>query len=43
MCAIHGIFKRDITAIEKMVDKAHHRGPDGDGAWHDESSTYAPR
>ena len=21
MCAIHGIFKRDISAIEKMVDK----------------------
>jgi asparagine synthase (glutamine-hydrolysing) len=35
MCAIHGIFKRDVNTIEKMVDMAHHRGPDGDGVWHD--------
>ena len=39
MCAIHGIFKRDVNTIEKMVDMAHHRGPDGDGAWHDDFVT----
>ena len=35
MCAIHGIFKRDVNTIEKMVNIAHHRGPNGDGVWHD--------
>ena len=39
MCAIHGIFKKDVDSIIKMVAIAHHRGPDGRGTWHDEFIT----
>jgi len=39
MCAIHGIFKKDVSMVMNMVAKSHHRGPDGRGTWHDEFVT----
>ena len=39
MCAIHGIFKKDVSMVMNMVAKSHHRGPDGRGTWHDEFIT----
>ena len=39
MCAIHGIFKKDVSLVMNMVAKSHHRGPDGRGTWHDEFVT----
>jgi asparagine synthase (glutamine-hydrolysing) len=39
MCAIHGLFRKDVASAMKMVAKAHHRGPDGQGTWHDEFIT----
>jgi asparagine synthase (glutamine-hydrolysing) len=39
MCAIHGIFWPSEEAMAKMIEQAHHRGPDGNGQWNDEHIT----
>ena len=39
MCAIHGFFKQDNNLIQQMIKLAHHRGPDGNGAWSDSNIT----
>jgi asparagine synthase (glutamine-hydrolysing) len=39
MCAIHGIFWPSKEAMAKMIEQAHHRGPDGNGQWNDEHIT----
>jgi len=39
MCAIHGILGKRVFYIEKMIDAAHHRGPDGNGKWFDDDIT----
>lgn len=39
MCAIHGFFKQDNNLIQQMIALAHHRGPDGNGAWSDSNIT----
>jgi len=39
MCAIHGLFYNSKEDINKMIVKAHHRGPDGNGSWSDEHIT----
>lgn len=39
MCAIHGILRQDTELIAKMISMAHHRGPDGNGAWNDSTIT----
>ncbi len=35
MCGIHGITRSDENLVKKMIKMAHHRGPDGDGMYHD--------
>jgi len=39
MCAIHGILSNQPEQIDKMIQAAHHRGPDGNGKWNDEDLT----
>lgn len=39
MCAIHGLLYNNKEDINKMIVKAHHRGPDGNGSWSDEHIT----
>ena len=39
MCAIHGIFWPSKESMSKMIEQAHHRGPDGNGQWNDEHIT----
>jgi asparagine synthase (glutamine-hydrolysing) len=39
MCAIHGIFWPSEESMAKMIEQAHHRGPDGNGQWNDEHIT----
>ena len=39
MCAIHGIFWPSKENMSKMIEQAHHRGPDGNGQWNDEHIT----
>jgi asparagine synthase (glutamine-hydrolysing) len=39
MCAIHGVFWPSEEAMAKMIEQAHHRGPDGNGQWNDEHIT----
>lgn len=40
MCGIHGFCWKDTSnSISKMVNKAHRRGPDGNGYWGDEYIT----
>jgi asparagine synthase (glutamine-hydrolysing) len=39
MCAIHGIFWPSKDSMVKMIEQAHHRGPDGNGQWNDEHIT----
>lgn len=39
MCAIHGILDKREDAINKMIEAAHHRGPDGNGKFVDEDIT----
>lgn len=39
MCAIHGIFWPSKESMSKMIQQAHHRGPDGNGQWNDEQIT----
>jgi asparagine synthase (glutamine-hydrolysing) len=39
MCAIHGIFWPSKESMVKMIEQAHHRGPDGNGQWNDEHIT----
>jgi len=39
MCAIHGIFWPSKESMAKMIEQAHHRGPDGNGQWNDEHIT----
>ena len=39
MCAIHGILDKRPLDIVKMIEAAHHRGPDGNGKWNDDDIT----
>lgn len=39
MCAIHGILDKRPSDIVKMIEAAHHRGPDGNGKWNDDDIT----
>jgi asparagine synthase (glutamine-hydrolysing) len=39
MCAIHGFLHKDTNKVAKMIKAAHHRGPDGNGAWSDSNIT----
>lgn len=48
MCGISGYFSRNGTApqvdlVQKMTDLLKHRGPDGEGVWHDESMCLGHR
>ena len=39
MCGIHGLLGDDKPSVEKMIQVAKHRGPDGQGTWSDEFIT----
>lgn len=40
MCGIHGFCWKDTSdSISKMINKAHRRGPDGNGKWGDDYIT----
>jgi asparagine synthase (glutamine-hydrolysing) len=39
MCAIHGILDKRGHFIDKMIEAAHHRGPDGNGKFVDDDIT----
>ena len=39
MCGIYGITARDPEFINQYIDKCKHRGPDGQGVWHDDTVT----
>ena len=37
MCGIHGFLWNNQQQIDKMIQIAHHRGPDGNGSWSDQN------
>jgi asparagine synthase (glutamine-hydrolysing) len=39
MCGVYGITTKDVEFIKKYMEKCHHRGPDGNGVWNDDSVT----
>jgi len=39
MCGIYGITARDPEFINQYINKCKHRGPDGQGVWHDDTVT----
>ena len=39
MCAIHGILWPSERQMDEMLCQAHHRGPDGNGKWHNDQIT----
>ena len=39
MCGIHGFLWSDPEAMTTMIKIAHHRGPDGNGQWHNDNIT----
>ena len=39
MCGIYGITARDPEFINQYINKCKHRGPDGQGVWHDDNVT----
>ncbi len=39
MCGVYGITTKDVDFVKRYMDTCHHRGPDGNGVWNDDSIT----